>query len=390
MYLACAAALCASCLLYRVLTAKRPARTAPDAAQAVTGRDHAAVRPAAIGRPHRSIYPYSVIRGGAYSAGELEAALRTDPVVAAHYAVFDRTRIHLIAKEPDQPASVYVSYRRGNRIYWTRRKVQLAAEETLLTDGVHLARARCGNRISLTPPDAAQAGEPDVDLDVPELPPAARADEPAGVPPDVLSLPLLVHEIFPAPLLDWLPGGSAGAPPGALAGMMYPTSSAGPPPPGYRFPLQPVVTLPPSVPNVWPIDFTTPPFPPSGPGIWRNQPTVPPGGLVAGAPTGQPPGGTAPYPPAPPPLPGTTFPETPTVPGTTRPPGDNGGSPPGATPPQTPPGEPEPKVPEPELPWTPSPPPPDTLDLPEPATAALLLCGLLALACRRRSTRRRE
>ena len=393
VYSACAAALCASCLLYWTLSSKRPARAAPDTAPAAARDDRAAVRPAALGRPHRSIYPYSVIRGGAYSAGEFEAALRTDPVVAAHYAVFDRGRIRMIAREPEQPASVYVSYRQGNRIYWTRRKVRLAAEETLLTDGVHLARARCGNRISLTPPDAAQAGEPDVDLDVPEPPPAARADEPAGAPPDVSSLPILVHEIFPPFLGDWLPnpgpGGSAGAP--GLAGTAYPTSHAGPSPPGYRFPLLPVVPPPPPQPNVWPIDFATPTFPPAGPGIWPKQPVLPPGSPTAGPPGGSPTGGIAPYPPAFPPLPGIpTIPETPTVPGASGFPGDHGGSPPGATPPQIPPGEPDPKMSEPELPWTPTPPLPNALDLPEPASAALLLCGLLALACRRRSARRRE
>jgi hypothetical protein len=324
-----------------------------------------------------------VIRGGAYSAVELDAALRADPVAAAHYAAFDRTRVRVIAREPRQPASVYVSYRQGNRIYWTRRKVQLAAQEALLTDGVHLARARCGNRISLTPQEPVQAGEPDVGLDVPEPSPAAP---PAGAP-DVSSLPMLVHEIFPAPVLDWLPGGSAAPPPADLAGTTYPNSRAGPSPPGYGVPLPPVGTLAPPAPNAWPIDFTTLPFPPAGPGVWPFQPTLPPGGLVAVAPTGTPPGCT--YPPAfpgLPPLPGTTtFPEIPTVPGATRFPGDNGGSPPGATTPQTPPGEPGP-----EVPWTPVPPLPDALDLPEPASAALLICGLLALACRRRSARRRE
>jgi hypothetical protein len=315
-----------------------------------------------------------VIRGGAYSAGELDAALRADPVAAAHYAVFDRTQLRIVAKEPRQPASVYVSYRQGDRIYWTRRKVRLAAQETLLTDGVHLARARCGNRISLTAPEPAQAGEPDVDLDVPEPPAAARADD----APDVVSLPMLVHEIFPAFLRDFLPdsgpGGSPASPPGNLAGTAYPISHAGPSPPGYRFPLLPVVTLPQPVPNVWPIDFTTLPLPPAGPGTGRNQPTLPPGGAVAGAP----------------PLPGTTnFPEIPTVPGATLSPNVNGDPPPphapGAAQPETVAGEPEPAVPgEPDTPL------PNTLQTPEPASAALLICGLLALACRRRFTRRRE
>jgi uncharacterized heparinase superfamily protein len=96
----------------------------------------------------RAIYPHSVIGGGAYSVAELDSALRFDPVAAAHYAVFDRARMR-IARAP-AAAAVYVSYRQGDRVYWTRQRLHLTAEELLLTDGVHASRARCGNRISLT------------------------------------------------------------------------------------------------------------------------------------------------------------------------------------------------------------------------------------------------
>jgi hypothetical protein len=46
---------------------------------------------------------------------------------------------------------VYVSYRKGDDIYWTARKVMLQAGETLLTDGRNEMRARCANRISDVP-----------------------------------------------------------------------------------------------------------------------------------------------------------------------------------------------------------------------------------------------
>jgi hypothetical protein len=290
-------------LLYWELTSKRLARGAQDTAPVAGRGDSAPVRPAAIRPPSRAIYPYSVIRGGAYSAGELDAALRADPVAAAHYAVFDRTQMR-ITRAPDS-AAVYVSYRQGNRIYWTRRKVHLVADETLLTDGVHTARARCGNRISLTPPEPAQAGEPDLDLDLPEAPPTLHAGVPAAVPPDVMSLPMLVHEVFPALLGDWLPdggpGGSVGLTPGG-AGVpdfvYFPLSMGMSPPPGFMFPLLPEVTLPPPMPNVWPIDFTTLPLPPAGTGLWSIQPMPLPGSVVAGSITGPQPGGTAPAPPS--------------------------------------------------------------------------------------------
>jgi hypothetical protein len=202
--LACAAILGALCLLYWALTSKRLARDdrRPDTAPVVNPGDPAPVRPAAIRALPRAIYPYSVIRGGAYSAAELVAALRADPM-AAHYAGFDPSQTRM-TRAP-AAAAVHVSYRQGNRIYWTRRKVHLAAGEPLLTDGVHTARARCGNRISPTPAEPAQAPEPDTDLDIPE---------PAAVPPDVFSVTKVVHEIFPA-----LPGELAAArPPGRQRG----------------------------------------------------------------------------------------------------------------------------------------------------------------------------
>ena len=46
------------------------------------------------------------------------------------------------------PRSAYVSYRRGDRTYWTRDRVWLKAGETVLTDGATTIRARCGNCVS--------------------------------------------------------------------------------------------------------------------------------------------------------------------------------------------------------------------------------------------------
>jgi hypothetical protein len=127
-----------------------------------------------------------------------------DPVVAEHYAGFAARRAR--AAPAQEERRMYVSFRVGESVYWTRASVRLAAGETLLTDGVNLARARCGNRLSLTP--RTPIG-PDVDLDVPvEYEPAADGGD-AG---DVASLPLVVHEIFPAmALLPEAVGGSVAA-----------------------------------------------------------------------------------------------------------------------------------------------------------------------------------
>jgi len=377
VYLACAAVLCAGWLLYWALPSKTLARGVPDAAAVAAGVGTAAVRPAAIGRPPRAIYPLSVIRGGAYSAGELNAALRADPVAAAHYAVFDRTHVSL-AKAPE-PAAFYVSYRQGDRIYWTRRRVRLAAEEALLTDGVHLARARCGNRLSLTAPDAAQAGEPGIDLDIPEPPPTGDG---------TAAVPLVVHEIFPALLADWLPTPGPGGDVGGPSGMAFPTFGAGAPPPGFKFPLLPEILVPPPMPVVWPIDFSTVPVPPVGPGVWWIQPTPPAFGSAAGGAIGPPPGETAPAEAilGLPPFPGmTTLPPIATVlvPGLATMPAITSvlgiptyrnvtvGPPPPSSASET--------GPQPEVLPTPNPPPPDTQNSPEPASAALLLCGVIVL-----------
>jgi hypothetical protein len=346
----------------------------------------------------RAIYPYSVIRGGAYSAAELAAALRADPIAAAHYAGFDPSQTRM-TRAPAS-AAVYVSYRQENRIYWTRRKVHLAAGEPLLTDGLHTARARCGNRISPTPPEPAQAGEPDIDLDLPE---------PPATPEDLFYAPNVVHEIFPPLLGNWLPPGgpasSVGPAPdsvGTLSGMAFPMSRGESAPPGFTLPLLPEVILPPPMPNVWPIDFTTMPAPPVGPWFGWIQPIPLPGGVIPGSTTAPLRGITfipsTTFIPGTTPLPGITFiPGTTPLPGSTPIPGVTPipGSTPissstpsptdygqvlppsaGATPPS---GAPLPK----------NGPLPFSIELPEPASVALLLSGAAILAFRRFSRRRR-
>lgn len=104
------------------------------------------------------IFPYSVIPGGAHSDAELKSALLHDPVAAAHYAGFDVARTHVIRLSHAE--RVYVSYRIGSSIYWTSRRLYIPAGETLLSDGEHEARTRCGNRLSEIPESPVSAREP--------------------------------------------------------------------------------------------------------------------------------------------------------------------------------------------------------------------------------------
>ncbi len=96
----------------------------------------------------RPVYPYSVVRGGVFSAGEAKKAVETDPVVARHYAGLQTEKLEL--RKLTQDRAAYVSYRVGDNVYWTAKAVKLSAGEYILTDGTHAIRARCGNRLSET------------------------------------------------------------------------------------------------------------------------------------------------------------------------------------------------------------------------------------------------
>ena len=106
----------------------------------------------------RPVYPYSVIPGGAHSSRELMEAAQREPVVAAHYAEFAVGNARVIRLAHERQA--YVSYRLGSQIYWTKKKVTLHKGEALLSDGKHLARTRCGNRISEDPAGPTSPSEP--------------------------------------------------------------------------------------------------------------------------------------------------------------------------------------------------------------------------------------
>jgi hypothetical protein len=127
----------------------------------------------------RPVYPYSVIPGGVVSAKELVNALQRDPVAAAHYSDFHAQSAHVVRLS--NARQLYVSYRVGNLVYWTSKKVTLAAGETVLTDGAHMARTRCGNRISEVPGPSSPAEPPKEALNTPVF--RHPADAPADAPP---------------------------------------------------------------------------------------------------------------------------------------------------------------------------------------------------------------
>ena len=75
-------------------------------------------------RRARVVYPYSVIPGGVRSTEELQNAIANDPVVSVHYAAFHLSSARIIQLDRDR--FMHVSYRLGNKVYWTKRELRLA------------------------------------------------------------------------------------------------------------------------------------------------------------------------------------------------------------------------------------------------------------------------
>jgi len=116
----------------------------------------------------RPVYPFSIIQGGVFSADEVIHALKSDPIAASHYRVFQLD--HLRAVKSTFALPVYLSYRKDNLIFWTKHRIYLREGETLLTDGSSYARARCGNRVSVVPQEPVGKAEPPPEVfDRPEL-----------------------------------------------------------------------------------------------------------------------------------------------------------------------------------------------------------------------------
>jgi hypothetical protein len=106
----------------------------------------------------RRVYPYSIVPGGVLDRQELKRAVAVDQVVAEHYAAFEAGKVAV--RTVDKPRAVYVSYRKGDKVFWTSKKLQLAQGETLLSDGQNEIRTRCGNRISDVPQLPVEAKGP--------------------------------------------------------------------------------------------------------------------------------------------------------------------------------------------------------------------------------------
>jgi hypothetical protein len=206
-------------------------------------------QPAELAKDGRVFYPYSVIPGGAKSAAELRSAVAHDASVAGHYADFDLKKTQVTPLSAAR--AVFVSYRVGNRIFWTKNRMTLPAGEMVLTDGAHMARTRCGNRLSEVPGEPVLKAEPSPEaMEVPAgagplAVPVAPAEMPLAPPP---TTGIVVPEtptgsIFIPPIPPIFPIGGSPFPPGIPSS---PTPPGTPTPPGG--PIPPPVIPPPTPP----------------------------------------------------------------------------------------------------------------------------------------------
>jgi hypothetical protein len=320
-----------------------------DLAQATLGPDVPAVPAAVVERP---VYPYSIIDGGARTVDELKEAIAKDPVVAAHYAGFDLEKTKVVRL--DQPKIAHVSYRLGKAVYWTRKPLVIGAGETVLTDGVHVARTRCANQLTEKPGEISPAEPAAALLDVPVK--AAAASTPSlSSRPQPVAGNSSTPSISPSGRTGGIgssgtmnTGGSAPSPPTGAAGAVGSGFQADEPPNPVRASDDLVGGAPDS------------PGHPGGPSNFPAPPggsPAPPGGFSA-------PRGGFPTTPGPPtwPLPPDTFLPA----GSELPPGPLDPGDPG--PPETPEG-------------------PQATPIPEPGTAILMLGGAVAYAARRMKRR---
>jgi hypothetical protein len=143
--------------------------------------------------------------GGVVNQRELREALTRDSVVATHYRAVSVADVQVKHLTEDRLA--YVSYRIGDKIYWTKKPLRLRRGEAILTDGVTEIRSRCGNCLSLEPLLPTSDEEP-----TPFEFEALLNDPTDQVPPIPLipSAPLQLTPV-PEPGTLFLLGGGAGA-----------------------------------------------------------------------------------------------------------------------------------------------------------------------------------
>ncbi|MFZ3215758.1 MAG: PEP-CTERM sorting domain-containing protein [Candidatus Acidiferrales bacterium] len=154
--------------------------------------------------------------------------------MARHYADFDLGKARIARLH--EARAVFVSYRVGSSIFWTKNRLNLPAGETVVTDGKHIARTRCGNRISEVP--IGPVGKEQPSLEALEVPAdggllaslESPAELPLAAPPRTTIAPpeQPSGSIFIPPIVPIFPLGGSPSSPGLPVG---PPVGTAPPPP---------------------------------------------------------------------------------------------------------------------------------------------------------------
>jgi hypothetical protein len=220
--------------------------------QASTSSDWLAPTPE-LGKTDRVLYPYSVIPGGVRNSAELRNAVAHDEVVARHYSDFNLREVRVARLQ--EARAMFVSYRVGSQIFWTKNRLTLPAGETVVTDGEHMARTRCGNRISEAPVGPVLIPEPSPEaMEIPAdggllAAPESSPELPLAVPP---ATTIVVPQQTPAsifiPIIPPLfPIGGMPSSPGMPTGPLPPPNGPPPSSSGLTPPPPPPATPPPAM-----------------------------------------------------------------------------------------------------------------------------------------------
>ena len=137
------------CIAWFVFLKDPTPRHAASQLAAASGTSENEVHAEPVAAAVRPVYRHSVVPGGVRSVQELEYVIERDRVVAAHYQGINPLLMR--NEHLHQPLLAHVSYRIGDKVYWTKKPVQLPKNEPVMTDGTRMIRERCGNLISLEP-----------------------------------------------------------------------------------------------------------------------------------------------------------------------------------------------------------------------------------------------
>lgn len=174
-----------------LLSSCSPARNSSPAARASV---------VSTSRPDRTIYPFSLVPGGVRDGSEVASVRLVDAVVKNHYSDIGT---ELTRETMPRDRWLYTSYRVGASVYWTNHTVRVRAGETVLSDGVHMIRGRCGNRLSAVPNKPTRLIDPPSILE--DAPATLASDatpgaeDPVEIPVDLPGPPAIPGVSHPLP-----------------------------------------------------------------------------------------------------------------------------------------------------------------------------------------------